>query len=160
MVTLLLESAAAMEALGAHLAGVIPAGCILYLRGELGTGKTTLVRGFLRALGYGGVVRSPTYTLMEPYTLGDKEIIHLDLYRLAEPEELEFLGLRDWLDGHAILLIEWPERGDGLLPPADIEIAIEHAATTRLCRLKAVSATGEAVLVRLKVCLADSGVGL
>jgi tRNA threonylcarbamoyladenosine biosynthesis protein TsaE len=158
MVTLLLESAAATEALGAHLARVLPAGCILYLRGELGTGKTTLVRGFLRALGHKGVVRSPTYTLIEPYTLGDKEIIHLDLYRLAEPEELEFLGLRDWLDGHTVLLIEWPERSNGLLPPADIEIAIEHAGATRLCRLKAVSATGEAALVQLKVCLAGSDV--
>ena len=146
MMALPLPSTADTEALGARLAGVAPDGCVIYLRGELGAGKTTLVRGFLRALGHRGAVRSPTYTLVEPYSLSGREIVHLDLYRLAAAEELEFLGLRDWLNGRALILIEWPERGEGVLPAADLEVWLEYAREGRVCRLNGVSAAGKAVL--------------
>ena len=93
-----------------------PASLIVYLKGDLGAGKTTLVRGFLRGLGYKGTVKSPTYTLIEPYRIAGKSICHLDLYRLADAEELEYLGVRDLLQEETVLLIEWPERGEGVLP--------------------------------------------
>ncbi|MFO1371322.1 MAG: tRNA (adenosine(37)-N6)-threonylcarbamoyltransferase complex ATPase subunit type 1 TsaE [Candidatus Competibacteraceae bacterium] len=144
-----LDSAAATEALGARLAEALTPGCILYLRGELGAGKTTLVRGLLRALGHHGAVKSPTYTLVEPYQLANWRLFHWDLYRLADPEELEFLGLRDQLDGQAILLIEWPERGSGELPEADLEVHLSYAGEGRHCRLDATSAAGTAMLAQL-----------
>ncbi len=146
MIELALASAEATENLGARLAGALPPGCTVYLRGELGAGKTTLVRGLVRALGHLGPVRSPTYTLLEPYTMAGRQIVHLDLYRLADPEELEFLGLRDFLDGRSIFLVEWPERGQGFLPAADLIIELRYAATGRVCRLVAAGAKGEAAL--------------
>ena len=146
MIELTLVSAKATENLGARLAGALLTGCTVYLCGELGAGKTTLVRGLVRALGHIGPVRSPTYTLLEPYTVAGRQIVHLDLYRLADPEELEFLGLRDFLDGRSIFLVEWPERGQGFLPAADLIIELRHAAVGRVCRLVAASTRGEAVL--------------
>ena len=131
-----LKSAQNTEALGARLAAGLSGSCIVYLRGELGAGKTTLVRGFLRALGYQGPVKSPTYTLVEPYILGGQRIFHLDLYRLADPEELEFIGLRDLLDDEAILLVEWPERGAGILPEADLDIRLDYDKDARLCQIQ------------------------
>jgi tRNA threonylcarbamoyladenosine biosynthesis protein TsaE len=103
----------------------------VFLRGDLGAGKTTLVRGLLRALGYRGPVRSPTYTLIEPYEVGDTRIHHLDLYRLGDPEELEFLGIRDLLDGRGLLLVEWPERGGGILPNPELTVDIRFASPGR-----------------------------
>lgn len=144
-----LDSTAATEALGARLATALAPGCVLYLRGELGAGKTTLARGLLHALGHRGIVKSPTYTLVEPYQVADWRLFHWDLYRLADPEELEFLGLRDQLDGEAVLLIEWPERGQGELPAADLEIMLAYAGEGRACRLAALSAAGAAMLARL-----------
>lgn len=94
----------------------------VHLQGDLGAGKTTLVRGMLRALGYTGAVRSPTYTLMEPYVLAEREVLHLDLYRLADPEELEYLGLREQSGGGTLWLVEWPERGRGWLPVPDLVV--------------------------------------
>jgi len=108
---------------------------VVFLRGDLGAGKTTLVRGLLRALGHLGSVRSPTYTLIEPYEVGDQRIHHLDLYRLGDPEELEYLGLRDLLDGEGLVLVEWPERGAGMLPEPELVIEIEHAPPGRRLRL-------------------------
>lgn len=107
---------------------------VVFLRGDLGAGKTTLVRGLLRALGHLGSVRSPTYTLIEPYEAGDQRIHHLDLYRLGDPEELEYLGLRDLLDGEGLVLVEWPERGAGMLPEPELIIEIEHAPPGRRLR--------------------------
>ena len=104
---------------------------IVFLRGDLGAGKTTLVRGLLRGLGHQGPVRSPTYTLIEPYEVAGQRLYHLDLYRLGDPEELEFLGLRDLLDGEALLLVEWPERGAGVLPEPQLTVDIEHAPPGR-----------------------------
>ena len=144
-----LGSASDTEALGARLASTLRPGNILYLSGDLGAGKTTLVRGLLHALGHRGTVKSPTYTLVEPYQIGDWRLFHWDLYRLADPEELEFLGLRDQLDGQAALLIEWPERGQGELPAADVEIALSYAGEGRACQLTALSSVGQVMLADL-----------
>lgn len=138
-----------MEQLGAVLAGAAVPG-IVSLEGELGTGKTTLVRGFLRGLGHTGRVRSPTYTLVEPYALAVADVYHLDLYRLADPEELEYLGLRDMLGGHAILLVEWPERGRGFLPAPDLAIRIDYAGDGRDVELVPGSEAGKHLLGALK----------
>lgn len=105
------------EQLGAALAPCCGAGSVLFLDGELGVGKTTLVRGFLRGMGYPDRVKSPTYTLIEPYAVGATNVYHLDLYRVGDPDELEFLGIRDLVAEESTLLVEWPERGEGMLPP-------------------------------------------
>ena len=145
----LLDSATATEQLGARLAAVLQPGCVIYLHGELGAGKTTLARGLLRGLDHRGTVKSPTYTLVEPYQIGQWRLFHWDLYRLADPEELEFLGLRDQLDGEAVLLIERPERGQGELPAADVEITLDYAGAGRACRLEARSGIGTTLLAQL-----------
>ena len=120
-------------ALAAELArrrGLAPA--LIHLEGDLGAGKTTFVRGYLRGLGHEGPVRSPTYTLIEPYTLPQGSLYHLDLYRLADSEELEYLGLRELLGSQALLFVEWPERGAGWLPPPDLRIEIRHHPQGRI----------------------------
>lgn len=131
----LADDEAATVALGAKLAANIPMGAVVFLHGQLGAGKTTLVRGCLRAYGFEGAVKSPTYTLVEPYVLGDKEIYHFDLYRLGEPEELEFMGIRDYFHDNSICFIEWPERGEGMLPSADVEVEIEVGAEGRVAHI-------------------------
>jgi tRNA threonylcarbamoyladenosine biosynthesis protein TsaE len=98
---------------------------VVFLEGELGAGKTTLVRGILRGLGWRGNVKSPTYTIVEPYELDGVNLYHFDLYRLADAEELDYLGLREML-GHGMLFFEWPERGEGFLPQPDCVIRIDH----------------------------------
>lgn len=108
---------------GETLAALLPKVAVVYLEGDLGAGKTTLVRGVLRGLGWGGNVKSPTYTIVEPYELDGVNLYHFDLYRLADPEELEYLGLREML-GHGMLFFEWPERGEGFLPQPDCVIRI------------------------------------
>ncbi|HWP94433.1 MAG TPA: tRNA (adenosine(37)-N6)-threonylcarbamoyltransferase complex ATPase subunit type 1 TsaE [Gammaproteobacteria bacterium] len=138
-----LPDAAATEALGAALARALgPEGAVVYLQGELGAGKTTLVRGFLRALGYTGSVRSPTYTLLEPYLVEGRRVYHLDLYRIAEPAELEFLGVRELGERGDVCLIEWAERGAGALPPADLVLELAHAGPVRRLRWQAHSEAG------------------
>jgi len=139
----------AMEHLGRQLASQCPPGSIIFLRGQLGAGKTTLVRGFLRGLGYQGKVKSPTYTLVEPYTLGSLTINHIDLYRIASGQELESLGWRDYLDGAAICLVEWPERGNGGVGEPDILIEFRIVEAGRLLTLRAGSATGRAILASI-----------
>lgn len=120
-----IKTEAEMLALGATLAQHCQGNEVIYLQGNLGAGKTTLVRGFLRSLGYEGNVKSPTFTLVESYKIADKNIYHFDLYRLNDPEELEYIGIRDYCGQNALLLIEWPEYAGDLLPPADIICAIE-----------------------------------
>ncbi len=114
---------AAMLECGAELVRSFRGRELVFLYGDLGAGKTTLVRGMLRGLGYAGAVPSPTYTLMETYATAAFEVVHMDLYRLIEAGELEMLGIRDFL-GECLCLVEWPERGAGVLPPPDIEITI------------------------------------
>ena len=139
----------AMVAIGGRLAAVLSAGTVVYLVGELGMGKTTLTRGVVQGLGHGGAVKSPTYTLVEPYEFGELKLYHFDLYRLGDAEELEFMGIRDYVGGDALCLVEWPERGEGVLPPADLVITIEREGTGRRLRLLAGSARGSAVLAQL-----------
>jgi tRNA threonylcarbamoyladenosine biosynthesis protein TsaE len=99
---------------------------VITLSGELGAGKTTFVGGLLAALGHAGSVRSPTYTLIEPYEFGERRVYHLDLYRLATPSEVEGLAIRDLLEPGSVLLIEWPEKGEGALPSADLMLQLEY----------------------------------
>lgn len=135
-----LADEAATEALGARLARQHSSG-LVFLEGELGAGKTTLVRGWLHALGHRGAVKSPTYTLVEPYELEGINVYHFDLYRLGDPEELEIMGIRDYLTAGSLCLVEWPQRGVGVLPTADLDIRLEVASPGRLARL----ASGEPV---------------
>ncbi len=140
---------AAMEALGGQLGQLMatsPSAFTLFLQGTLGAGKTTLSRGILRALGHRGAVKSPTYTLVETYSLGNRTLHHFDLYRLGDPEELEYLGIRDYLAGDNLCLIEWPERGEGLLPPPDWRLVIEPLPEARRVHLHAETPAGEALL--------------
>lgn len=128
---LLVHNERQMEQLGQRLAQYSPNSCIIYLNGELGSGKTTLARGFLRGMGYNGLVKSPTYTIVEAYHIEHKIVYHFDLYRLTDPEELEYLGIRDYFAQAAIYLIEWAERGQAMLPVADIQINITTDAQCR-----------------------------
>jgi len=133
---LLLPDEDATTALGGRLASLLPGGLVMYLHGDLGAGKTTFARAFLRALGVGERVKSPTYSLVEGYDIGDRRAFHLDLYRIADPGELEWLGLDSLAEPGAIVLVEWPERGTGALPPADLEIHFRHEATGRAVRFE------------------------
>ncbi|VAW67445.1 tRNA threonylcarbamoyladenosine biosynthesis protein TsaE [hydrothermal vent metagenome] len=112
--------------LAAVIASHTPPGSIIFLQGDLGAGKTTLARGFLQALGHRGNVKSPTYTLVEPYLINQQQVYHFDLYRLGSPDELEYAGGRDYFDNESISLIEWPEKAAGYLPVADISCCLSY----------------------------------
>jgi tRNA threonylcarbamoyladenosine biosynthesis protein TsaE len=140
------DSPEAMEVLGAQLAAHLTAGLVIFFHGELGAGKTTLIRGILHGLGHRGAVKSPTYTLVEPYALAGMPVYHFDLYRLNDPEELEFIGVRDYLQGHGLCLIEWAERGSGVLPAPDVDVVIERMAEGRRLRFTARTGRGGSVL--------------
>lgn len=143
-----LADADATAALAAALAATAPSPAVVHLQGDLGAGKSTLARAWLRALGVQGAIRSPTYTLVERYPLaGGDEALHLDLYRIGDGAELEFLGLDD--ADAALWLVEWPERGGDALPPPDLRIALVIEGAGRRARLIASSAAGEAWLTRL-----------
>lgn len=148
---LFLENEAAQLRLASVLATHCEAGSVIFLEGDLGAGKTTLVRGFLKSLGFQGNVKSPTYTLVEPYQLADQSIYHFDLYRLGEPDELEYAGGRDYFDGESICLIEWPEKAEGYLPEPDLVCQLSYQTLDgvqgRGCELKANSAKGEQMIL-------------
>ncbi len=167
----------AMAELGAKLAHAVIPGSIIYLDGDLGAGKTTLVRGFLRSQGHKGAVKSPTFTVVEPYSLdcskfynynelegvsklndnkspitdskSKQKVYHFDLYRLEDPEELEYIGIRDYLDGQSIALVEWAEKGDGVLPRADLIIKIIHQSHGRKVELLSQSDIGAGIMSKL-----------
>jgi tRNA threonylcarbamoyladenosine biosynthesis protein TsaE len=138
------------RALGTALLDAGAGPCIVGIEGELGAGKTTLVSGVLQRLGVTGSVRSPTYTLIEPYDVGGRQVFHLDLYRLSSADEVDGLGLRDLLTAQALLLVEWPSRGAGVLPPPDLEIRLGYPeqGEGRRLELQAHSPLGDRALRR------------
>jgi len=144
-----IEGESAMVAFGERLGNLLREG-VIFLEGQLGAGKTTLCRGILRARGYGGAVKSPTYTLVEPYELGDGKLYHFDLYRLSDPEELEFMGIRDYFEPGNLCIVEWPERGEGVLPRADLRVVIEVAGQGRKLSIMAQTLSGENLISNLQ----------
>jgi tRNA threonylcarbamoyladenosine biosynthesis protein TsaE len=142
------------EALGAALARAFPGagtGAVVYLQGELGAGKTTCVRSLLRTLGVTAPVRSPTYTLVDSYTLGTLNCVHIDLYRLQSDIEAEELGLRDLTGPGFLMLIEWPEKGGSAVPHADLKLQLTYAGESRLAALSAATPVGEKWLANLAI---------
>lgn len=161
-ITLTLRDEAATRALGASLARALAPGLKVYLTGDLGAGKTTLVRALLRECGYEGKVKSPTYTWVEPYAVLNLDLYHFDLYRMAGPEEWAMSGFRELIDSTAVGVVEWPERAQGALPEPDITIELdiapdpdtaidpETAAPTRVAHLRAHGERGLAWLHTLQ----------
>jgi len=143
------HTVAEMEALGAKLASQVGKLRLVNIHGPLGAGKTTLVRGMLHGLGHAGAVKSPTFTLVEPYTFGNLHFYHFDLYRLNDPGELEFLGLRDYLDDKGVCVVEWAERAQGVLPSPDVDIMIEPTETGRMVRITTLTPQGDVWLETL-----------
>lgn len=137
-------------AFGGKLQKCCGGSALIYLYGDLGAGKTTLVRGFLRATGWQKAVKSPTYTLLEPYQTATGTIYHFDLYRLADPEELEYLGFRDYLEENTVCLIEWPERGAAWLPQADLTVKLDYHPQGRELHVRAHSSKGEHIMACLR----------
>ncbi|XOV80211.1 MAG: tRNA (adenosine(37)-N6)-threonylcarbamoyltransferase complex ATPase subunit type 1 TsaE [Aestuariibacter sp.] len=141
------------EQLGGRLAQLVfnlNCAFTIHLEGQLGAGKTCFSRGFIQQLGVSGSVKSPTYTLVEPYDIKQRKLFHFDLYRLADPEELEFLGIRDYLQENTISLIEWPTKGEGLLPLPDMKITIEFMEPGRNIVVEALSEKAQGVIQQLQ----------
>ena len=133
----------AMVAFGGQLARITQGHGVIFLEGDLGAGKTTLSRGIIRGLGHVGAVKSPTFTLVEPYEIGEIRAFHFDLYRLVDPEELEYMGIRDYFDDDALCLIEWPDKGAGFLPKPDLTITISPYNAGRSLKVSAQGPRGE-----------------
>ena len=142
-VTLYLADEQAMTDFGTRIARVTQGHGLIFLEGDLGAGKTTLSRGIIRGLGHVGAVKSPTFTLVEPYEIGDVRAFHFDLYRLVDPEELEFLGIRDYFEDDALCLIEWPDKGAGFLPKPDLTITIAPHGSGRSLKILPQGSRGE-----------------
>ncbi|MFK0569514.1 tRNA (adenosine(37)-N6)-threonylcarbamoyltransferase complex ATPase subunit type 1 TsaE [Endozoicomonas sp.] len=147
---LLIENEEAMVALGGYLAEALGGKGIVFLHGDLGAGKTTFSRGVLRYLGHQGAVKSPTYTLVEPYEVNGHKVYHFDLYRLADPEELEFIGGRDYFNEVALCLVEWPSRGQGELPEADLDITFDYDLPGRKATIIAGTEAGKKALNKIR----------
>ncbi|BDU20978.1 tRNA (adenosine(37)-N6)-threonylcarbamoyltransferase complex ATPase subunit type 1 TsaE [Dyella sp. GSA-30] len=145
-----LPDEAATIALAEQVAAVMAEGLVIYLHGDLGTGKTSFARALLMALGVGERVKSPTYSLVESYRLPDRTAWHLDLYRIADPGELEWLGLDALSDPAALVLVEWPERGAGALPAADLQIDLAYAGLGRKAAFSALTSRGAELLARME----------
>lgn len=137
------------QKLGAALAGALQSGEVIYLYGMLGAGKTTFVRGLLRALGVDGKIKSPTYTIVEPYETDKFEVFHFDLYRLQDAQELQQIGLETYFGGSAVCVIEWPDKGQPLLPPPDVVCNFDIMESGRQIRFEARTISGEDILARL-----------
>ena len=137
-----LTDEAATLALGKRLATSVQPGLVIYLHGDLGAGKTTLVRGLIQGLGHVGKVKSPTYTLVEPYVISGMNLYHFDLYRFVDPEEWDASGFRDYFNRQSVCLVEWPEKASGLLPKADIDIRLEPQGPGRKVVMTANTDTG------------------
>lgn len=157
------DSEAALVAFGEVLGGLLStvsckAAVVIYLQGELGAGKTTLCRGALQACGHRGAVKSPTYTLVEPYELSTATVYHFDLYRLGDPEELEYMGIRDYFEPGNVCLIEWPDKGQGILQTPDLELTISVTPLGRRLSLTSHSGQGEAVVAGVRSSLAESSI--
>ena len=133
---------------GQRLGELLEGGIVIYLEGTLGAGKTTFCRGVMRAFHYSGPVKSPTYTLVEPYFLDGGTVYHFDLYRLGCAEELEFMGIRDYFQTESVCLVEWPAKGEGFLPAADLIVKVAPEGTGRRLTVTSNSTRGEAVLAK------------
>lgn len=145
-----LANEAETVAAGERLGRCLEMATVVYLDGDLGAGKTTFCRGVLHAHGHTGAVKSPTYTLVEPYELAAVTVYHFDLYRLGDPEELEYMGLRDYFSDDSIALIEWPQRGAGVLPSPDIQVNIEQQGVGRRLVVQALSERGRRIVTQIK----------
>ncbi|PCJ50334.1 MAG: tRNA (adenosine(37)-N6)-threonylcarbamoyltransferase complex ATPase subunit type 1 TsaE [Gammaproteobacteria bacterium] len=149
-IELTLPTEQATHDLGALIAKHLQTPSICYLEGDLGVGKTRLVRAIIQSLGHKGTVKSPTYTLVEPYQFTDFTAYHFDLYRLSDPEELDYLGIRDYFDEHSLVFIEWPDKGKGWIAAPDVEIILEFKDSGRTCLLQSHSLVGDKLLKNLK----------
>ena len=137
-------------ALAQKIAKHLKSSFVLLLKGDLGAGKTTFARGFIQASGFDGVVKSPTYTLVEPYPINHERMCyHFDLYRLADPEELEFTGARDYFNDNDVCLVEWPEKAEGFLPPADWVCEFSHHNEGRDLIISALTEKGKSLMLQV-----------
>lgn len=147
----ILADEAATIAMGKRIADIVKSdlqhGITVYLNGDLGAGKTTLTRGFVQGMGHVGNVKSPTYTLVEPYELQDWQVYHFDLYRLADPEELEYMGIRDYFNPRSCSFIEWPEKGHGMIAAADIIIDLAYHDNKRAITMQSATAIGQQLML-------------
>jgi tRNA threonylcarbamoyladenosine biosynthesis protein TsaE len=144
-----LSDEAATVALGRRLGKALRAGGVVFLQGTLGAGKTTLTRGVLQEFGHTGAVKSPTYTLVEPYEFSGFKVFHFDLYRFGDPEELEYMGIRDYFLEQNLCIVEWPTRGEGILPVPDLAVDLSVSGTGRLAVVKPTSARGHSLVQSL-----------
>ena len=149
-ITRFLADEAATLALGAELAPCLHGGVVVYLSGELGAGKTTLARGILRAMGHAGRVKSPSFTLVEPYNLSRLYLYHFDFYRFTDPLEADDAGFREYFNPDAVCLVEWPEKAAEMLPRADLQVELKAAGSGRLAEIGSGTEAGRLCLERLQ----------
>ena len=144
-----LSDEVATVTMGNQIAAIIEQGAVIYLHGDLGAGKTTFTRGVVQGFGHTGKVKSPTYTLVEPYELEKANVYHFDLYRLGDPEELEYMGIRDYFSADAICVVEWPEKGGEFIPVPDLNITLSYVDDERKIVIKSASERGVAIVEKL-----------